>query len=104
MSGANVVLIQKSILRDAYNELSLHFLAKMGILIMMDIERSDVDFICRTLNCTPIAHSSQLSAKKLGHTHHVGDVSLDGSVVVKFAGVVNPGKTIQYNSEIRIVR
>ncbi len=30
--GANVVLIQKSILRDAYNELSLHFLAKMGIL------------------------------------------------------------------------
>jgi T-complex protein 1 subunit delta len=27
-SGANVVLIQKSILRDAVNDLSLHFLAK----------------------------------------------------------------------------
>lgn len=27
-SGANVLLIQKSILRDATNDLSLHFLAK----------------------------------------------------------------------------
>ena len=27
-SGANVLLIQKSILRDALNDLSLHFLAK----------------------------------------------------------------------------
>jgi T-complex protein 1 subunit delta len=27
-SGCNVLLVQKSILRDAYNDLSLHFLAK----------------------------------------------------------------------------
>ena len=40
-SGATVVLIQKSILRDAYNELSLHFLAKMDILVVTDIERTD---------------------------------------------------------------
>jgi len=52
-SGANVVLIQKSILRDAYNELSLHFLAKMGILVVTDVERTDVEFVCRTLGCTP---------------------------------------------------
>jgi T-complex protein 1 subunit delta len=93
-SGANVVLIQKSILRDAYNELSLHFLAKMGILCITDIERSDVDFICRTLGCTPIAHSSQLCQERLGHADHVGDVSLDGSVVVKFTGVASAGKTM----------
>lgn len=93
-SGANVVLIQKSILRDAYNELSLHFLAKMKIMVVTDIERSDVDFICRTLGCTPIAHPDQLSEHKLGHAEHVGDVSLDGSVVTKFTGVKNPGKTM----------
>lgn len=29
-TGCNVLLIQKSILRDAYNDLSLHFLAKVG--------------------------------------------------------------------------
>ena len=32
-SGANVVLIQKSILRDAVNQLSLHFLAKKKIMV-----------------------------------------------------------------------
>jgi len=38
-SGANVLLIQKSILKDATNELSLHFLAKKGIMVVQDIER-----------------------------------------------------------------
>ena len=49
-SGANVLLIQKSILKDATNELSLHFLAKKGIMVVQDVERDDVEFICKTLN------------------------------------------------------
>lgn len=94
-SGANVVLIQKSILRDAYNELSLHFLAKMGILVVTDIERNDVEFVCRTLGCSPIPHADSLSPEKLGTAEHVGDVVLPGSghKVVKFVGVKNPGQT-----------
>ncbi|CAM9538329.1 unnamed protein product, partial [Phaeothamnion confervicola] len=32
-AGCNVLLIQKSILRDAFNDLSLHFLAKMDIMV-----------------------------------------------------------------------
>lgn len=55
-SGANVLLIQKSILRDATNELSLHFLAKKGIMVIKDVERNDVEFICKTVGCTPVAH------------------------------------------------
>mmetsp|Transcript_18808 Transcript_18808/g.26479 ORF Transcript_18808/g.26479 Transcript_18808/m.26479 type:complete len:535 (-) Transcript_18808:282-1886(-) len=95
-SGANVLLIQKSILRDAYNELSLHFLAKMGILVVTDIERPDVEFVCRTLGCSPIAHIDSLSPDKLGSAQHVGDVVMPGSghKVVKFMGVANPGKTM----------
>lgn len=95
-SGANVVLIQKSILRDAYNELSLHFLAKMGILVVTDIERNDVPFICRTLGCTPIAHADQCLPEKLGHADHVGDVVMEGgsTKVVKFTGVAHEGKTM----------
>jgi T-complex protein 1 subunit delta len=95
-SGANVVLIQKSILRDAYNELSLHFLAKMGILVLTDIERPDVDFICRTLGCQPIAHPDQCAPEKLGHAAYVADVWMEGggNKVVKFTGVANPGKTM----------
>jgi T-complex protein 1 subunit delta len=43
----NVLFIQKSILRDAINELSLHFLAKLNILAVKDIERDEVEFICK---------------------------------------------------------
>lgn len=95
-SNANVLLIQKSILRDAYNELSLHFLAKMDILVVTDIERSDIEFICRTLGCSPIAHPDSLTEDKLGYADHVGDVVMPGSShkVVKFTGVKNPGKTM----------
>jgi T-complex protein 1 subunit delta len=38
----NVLLIQKSILRDAVNDLSLHFLYKLGILCIKDVERDEV--------------------------------------------------------------
>jgi len=37
-AGCNVLLIQKSILRDAFNDLSLHFLAKMDIMAITDVE------------------------------------------------------------------
>jgi len=94
--GINVLLIQKSILRDAYNELSLHFLAKMGILVVTDVERGDVEFICRTLGCIPVANIESLSPEKIGNANHVGDVVMPGSgcKVVKFTGVKNPGKTM----------
>src|SRR5271169_3172407 len=46
-SGCNVLLIQKSILRDAVNDLSLHFLSKLKILAIKDIEREEIEFICR---------------------------------------------------------
>lgn len=43
----NVLFIQKSILRDAVNDLSLHFLSKLNILAIKDIERDEVEFICK---------------------------------------------------------
>merc|ERR1712196_448840 len=64
-AGCTVLLIQKSILRDATNELSLHFLAKMGIMTITDIERSDVEFICRTVGCKPVAHIDSFTADKM---------------------------------------
>ena len=53
----NVLLIQKSILRDAVNDLSLHFLAKLNILAVKDIERDEVEFICKVPNIpSPFPH------------------------------------------------
>lgn len=48
-SGCNVLLIQKSILRDAVNDLSLHFLAKANIMVIKDIDREEVDFISKVI-------------------------------------------------------
>ena len=54
----NVLLIQKSILRDAVNDLSLHFLAKLNILAVKDIERDEVEFICKVPNIpSPSPHT-----------------------------------------------
>jgi T-complex protein 1 subunit delta len=55
----NVLLIQKSILRDAVNDLSLHFLAKLGILAVKDIERDEVEFICK-VHLPPLPHRFEI--------------------------------------------
>jgi len=94
-AGCTVLLIQKSILRDAYNDLSLHFLAKMGIMVITDVERNDVDFIARTLGCLPVAHVDTFTADKLGTAELCTEVSMPGGTqrVVKITGVANPGRT-----------
>ncbi len=48
-TGCNVLLIQKSILRDATNDLSLAILAKLKILVVKDVERDDIEFISKVL-------------------------------------------------------
>lgn len=93
-SGCNVLLIQKSILRDAVNELALHFLSKMKIMVVKDIERDDVEFVCKSLNCRPIASVDHLAAESLGSADLVEEVSTGESKIVKFTGVANPGKTV----------
>ena len=65
-SGANVLLLQKSILREAVSDLALHFFAKKKIMVIKDIDREQIDFISRTINATPVAHVDHLTADKLG--------------------------------------
>ena len=94
-TGCNVLLIQKSILRDAVNDLGLHFLAKAHILVIKDIEREDVEFICKTLNCKPIAHIDSFTADKLGSAAKCEEVTLsEGSKIVEITGVPNEAKTV----------
>ena len=94
-TGCNVLLIQKSILRDATNDLALHFLAKAKILVIKDIEREDVEFICKTLNCKPIAHIDSFTKEKLGTAAKCEEVTLsEGSKIVEITGVPNEAKTV----------
>ncbi|EGG13544.1 chaperonin containing TCP1 delta subunit [Cavenderia fasciculata] len=93
-SGCNVLLVQKSILRDALNEYSLHYLAKLKILVVKDVEREDIEFICNTIGCTPVANIDSFTADKLGRADLVEEVGTADGKVVKVTGVPNPGKTV----------
>merc|ERR1719309_579976 len=94
-AGCNVLLIQKSILRDAMSDLALHFLNKMKIMVIKEIEREDIEFICKTLSTKPIAHIDQFLPEMLGSAELAEEVSLDGSgKLVKITGCASPGKTV----------
>ncbi|KAK0946612.1 T-complex protein 1 subunit delta [Friedmanniomyces endolithicus] len=83
----NVLLIQKSILRDAVNDLSLHFLYKLGILVIKDIERDEIEFICKSTSCKPIADVDSFTEDKLGSADLVEEVSSLGARFTKITGV-----------------
>lgn len=93
-AGCNVLLIQKSILRDAVSDLALHFLAKSKILVIRDIEREDIEFICKTLGCRPIASLDHFLPEMLGSADLVEEVQVGEHKIVKVMGVLNPGKTV----------
>lgn len=93
-AGCNVVLLQKSILRDAVNDLALHFLAKLKILAIKDIERDEVEFICKTLGCKPVADVDSFTEDKLGAADLVEEVTTAGAKVVKITGVKHNSKTV----------
>eukprot|EP00760_Papus_ankaliazontas_P032020 PhM_4_TR5580/c1_g1_i1/m.29649/K09496/CCT4; T-complex protein 1 subunit delta len=81
-SGCNVLLMQKSILRDAVTALSLDILAKMKIMVVKDIERNDIPFICKALGCLPIANIENLDTSKFGEAEVVmQEATMEGRIV-----------------------
>jgi len=93
-AGCNVLLIQKSILRDAVSDLAIHFLSKMKIMVVKDVEREDIEFVCKTLDCKPIASLDHFQPEMLGTADLVEEVQAGASKVVKFSGIQNQGRTV----------
>jgi len=86
-SGCNVLLIQKSILRTGLSVLGAHFLKKAKIMVINEIERTEVEFICKTIGCKPIADIENFSKEKLGTAKLAEDVSLSSGRIVKITGL-----------------
>lgn len=97
----NVLLIQKSILRDAVNELSLHFLSRLKILAIKDIERDEVEFLCKSLGCKPVANVDSFTEDKLGTADLVEEVQASGARYVKITGI--KASLASYNQTVSIV-
>eukprot|EP00096_Caligus_rogercresseyi_P006520 TRINITY_DN22_c1_g1_i1.p1 TRINITY_DN22_c1_g1~~TRINITY_DN22_c1_g1_i1.p1 ORF type:complete len:527 (+),score=235.16 TRINITY_DN22_c1_g1_i1:108-1688(+) len=93
-AGCNVLLIQKSILRDALSDLAIHFFDKMKIMVVKDVEREDIEFVCKTLGCRPIASLDHFNAESLVEASLVEEVQCGTSKSVRFTGIQNPGRTV----------
>lgn len=93
-SGCNVLLVQKSILRDALSDLAQHFLDKIKVMVVKDVEREDIEFVCKTLNCRPIASLDHFVAESLVQADLVEEVSSGNNKFVKVTGIQNQGRTV----------
>ncbi|KAK2796105.1 T-complex protein 1 subunit delta [Onygenales sp. PD_12] len=95
----NVLLIQKSILRDAVNDISLYFLSRVKILAVKEIERDEVEFLCKSLGCKPIANIDSFTEDKLGTADLIEEVQYAGSRYTKVTGI----KSAAANQTVSIV-
>lgn len=87
-TGCNVLLVQKSILRDATTDLSLDFCAKAKILVVRDIERDDIEFISKTLGVEPVASLDSFTAEKLAPAGLVFEESCgENGSIIRFTGL-----------------
>merc|ERR1719473_361070 len=88
-TGCNVLLVQKSILRDATTDLSLDFCAKAKILVVRDIERTDIEFVSKIIGVEPCATIESFTADKLGKADLVWEENLgqDLGSIVRMTGL-----------------
>jgi T-complex protein 1 subunit delta len=86
-SGCNVLLIQKSILRDAVTTESLAILSKLKIAVVKDIERDEIDFLCRSIGCKPVSDIDAFTEDKLGYAELVEEALIQECKVVKVTGI-----------------
>lgn len=98
-AGCNVLLIQKSILRDALNEMAVHFFNKAKIAVVRDVEREDIEFICKSLGCRPIASLDHFVPEALASVDLVEEVP--DAKFIRFSGISGPNVNRTTNIVIR---
>lgn len=86
-TGCNVLLIQKSILRDAVSEMALHYLARCRIMVVTGVERDEMDFLTKSLHCSPIADIDTFTEDKLASADVVEERTEDGAKYVVVEGL-----------------
>ena len=89
----NVPLTRRSILHDDLTDLLLHYLSKVEILVVKDVERDDIEFITKNLNCLLITNIQYFREEKLGHVDIVEEVMARDDRFVKITGIKNMGYT-----------
>merc|ERR1712179_586109 len=57
-------------------------------------EREDIEFVCKTLGCRPIASLDHFVVESLGSADLAEEIQAGNSKFVKITGVQNPGRTV----------
>jgi len=78
----------------AISDLALHFFDKMKIMVVKDVEREDIEHVCKSLGCAPVASLDHFTADKLASADLVEEVSTGSSKVVKVTGIAKAGRTV----------
>lgn len=63
-------------------------------MVIKDVEREDIDFVCKTLNCRPIASLDHFVPESLVNADLVEEVSSGTNKFVKVTGIQNQGRTV----------
>lgn len=69
--------------RDALSDLAVHFLDKIKTMVIKDIEREDIEFVCKTLGCRPIASLDHFTAENLVNVDLVEEVNEPSGKYIK---------------------
>lgn len=57
------------------SDLAIHFLDKIKCMVIKDIEREDIEFVCKTLGCRPIASLDHFTAENLVNVEMVEEIN-----------------------------
>lgn len=76
------------------SDLAHHFLDKIKVMVVKDVEREDIEFVCKTLGCRPIASLDHFLPENLVNADLVEEISSGTNKFVKVTGIQNPGRTI----------
>jgi len=87
-SGCNVLLVQKSILRESVSPVCLQILSQMKIMIIQDIEKDEISFIANSLGCIPIVDIESFSEEKFGKADIVEEKSFFSEKITEFKGIM----------------
>lgn len=63
-------------------------------MVVKDIEREDIEFVCKTLGCRPIASLDHFVSENLVSADLAEEISSGTNKFVKITGIQNPGRTI----------
>jgi len=61
-SGANLVLIQKQVTKNALSEMALFYLQKLKIAVIQDVEREEMEYVANALDCPMTATLEEFDA------------------------------------------